>query len=98
MYHNEYSTDLHCTPPLLFHNKFFYPFPRALFLQLAHMGMMEIAATEVQVSTTATKKNSAELDIGAMNPDADGDGQVSPLEMEVMRMPTLPAAHVPSVA
>ena len=50
-----------------------------------------MAAIEVQAVVTTTNapksgaKAGAELDVSALDPDADGDGNISPLEKEVMR-------------
>ena len=42
-----------------------------------------VASVEVEDVTATNKKASAELDVSALNPDADGDGNVSPLEREI---------------
>ena len=46
----------------------------------------EVQVTEVEVKTKTEKETcGAELNISALNPDADGDGNVSPLEMEIYK-------------
>ena len=50
----------------------------------------EVQVTEVQVEPTT--RSGAELNISALNPDADGDGNVSPLEMEIYK--SLKAADI----
>ena len=48
--------------------------------------MAEVKVTEVEVKTKTGKETcGAELNISALNPDADGDGNVSPLEMEIYK-------------
>ena len=48
--------------------------------------MDEVHATEVEVKMTTEKATSgSELNISALNPDADGDGNVSALEMEIYK-------------
>lgn len=47
--------------------------------------MASVEVTEVAVKDTAPAKAGCELEISALDPDADGDGNVSPLEMEIYK-------------
>ena len=44
-----------------------------------------VEVQEVPKTTTEPKQAGTELDVSALNPDADGDGNISPLEKEVRR-------------
>ena len=55
-----------------------------------------VAAVEVnEVAVKTVSHKTTELDVSALNPDADGDGKVSELEKEVLRCPYVNCTQFP---